>query len=87
MKLKQATTTIRDQLIDLTPFFQSLRHRPIPFFLFIILYFNLIIAPTVLAATGGTVSRSNAYAIGLLGLLTVGMAIYLMVVMLQPQRF
>lgn len=87
MKLKQASSTLQEQLANITPLLMTLRHRPIPLFLFLALCFNLVLAPAVLAATGGTVSRLNAYAIGVLGLLTFAMAIYLLVVMLQPQRF
>ncbi|MBO3457986.1 K(+)-transporting ATPase subunit F [Aetokthonos hydrillicola CCALA 1050] len=61
--------------------------RSVPLKLFIALCLNLIVAPAVLAASGGAISRVNAYAIGLLGLVTVGLAIYLMMVMLQPERF
>ena len=79
------------QLNDFTPFFSQLgsqlRHRPLPLKLFLALCFNLIIAPAVLAASGGSVSRLNAYALGVLGLVTLGLAIYLMAVMIQPQRF
>jgi len=86
-KLKMVNN-IRAQLIDLTPVLQSQgRRRSLSFKLFLALCLNLVIAPTVLAATGGTISRVNAYAIGLLGLVTVGLAIYLMMVMLQPERF
>ena len=63
------------------------RLKSAPLKLFIALCLNVIIAPAVLAASGGTISRENAYAIGLLGLVTVGLAIYLMMVMLQPERF
>ncbi len=88
MKNLKLVNEIQTLLADLTPELQS--HgllRSLPLKLFLALLLNLIIAPTVLAATGGSISRLNAYAIGLLGLVTVGLAIYLMMVMLQPQRF
>ncbi len=78
---------IRAQLNDFTPLLSQLRHRPLPLKLFLALCFNLIIAPAVLAASGGSVSRLNAYALGILGLVTLALAIYLMAVMIQPQRF
>ncbi len=78
---------IQTQLSDITPVLPSQGRRSLPLKLFVALLLNLVIAPTVLAATGGTISRVNAYAIGLLGLVTVGLAIYLMMVMLQPERF
>ena len=76
------------QLNEFAPLLQSqLRHRPLPLKLFLALCFNLIVAPAVLAASGGTISRLNAYALGILGFVTLGLAIYLMAVMIQPQRF
>ena len=79
---------IRTQLVDVAPLLRAqLRHRPLPLKLFLALCFNLVIAPAVLAASGGTVTRLNAYAIGILGLVTLGLAIYLFAVMMQPQRF
>lgn len=48
---------------------------------------NLIVAPAVYAAAGGEIERSSAWAIGLLGLLTLGISIYLFVVIFQPERF
>jgi K+-transporting ATPase KdpF subunit len=79
---------IQTQLSDMTSELTSGgRLRSVPLKLFFALLLNLVIAPAVLAATGGTISRLNAYAIGLLGLVTLGLAVYLMMVMLQPERF
>jgi len=83
----QLNSLTKEQLTELALVLRSQRHRPLPLLLFLALCFNLVLAPAVLAATGGTVSRLNAYAIGVLGLLTFAMVIYLLVVMLQPQRF
>lgn len=47
---------------------------------------NLVIAPALYAATG-SISRSHAYAMGLLGIVVVGLALYLGVVILKPERF
>ena len=85
--MMQLNSFTREQLTELALVLRSQRHRPLPLLLFLALCFNLVLAPAVLAATGGTVSRLNAYAIGVLGLLTFAMVIYLLVVMLQPQRF
>jgi len=87
LKLKLVNSTIREQLTELALVLRSQRHRPLPLFLFLAFCFNLVLAPAVLAATGGGISRLNAYTIGLLGFVTVGLAVYLMAVMLQPQRF
>ncbi|NJL82864.1 MAG: K(+)-transporting ATPase subunit F [Chloroflexaceae bacterium] len=61
--------------------------RRIPLWLFLGLCLNVAIAPMVYAAAGGTLERGNAYAIGVLGLATVGLSVYLFVVIFQPERF
>jgi K+-transporting ATPase KdpF subunit len=48
---------------------------------------NLILAPAVYAATGGTISREQSYALGLLGVVTVALSIYLFIVIFQPDKF
>ncbi len=48
---------------------------------------NLIFAPVVYAATGQTLSREQSYALGLLGVVTGGLFIYLFVVIFQPEKF
>lgn len=58
-----------------------------PLWIFLGLCLNLIIAPAVLAASNGNLDRVNAYAIGLLGLVTLALAVYLFAVILQPERF
>lgn len=63
------------------------RHHPIPFQLFALLILNLAIAPAVAAATGPDISRKAAYALAALGLVILGLAIYLFVVIFQPERF
>ena len=88
MKKLQLVNDIRTQLDDISPVLRSGgRMRSVPLKLFLALCLNLVIAPTVLAASNNTISRSQAYAIGVLGLVTLGLAIYLMMVMLQPERF
>lgn len=54
--------------------------------LFVALCLNLGIAPSVYAATD-SLSRGNAYALGLLGLVVVGLAAYLTAVILKPEKF
>lgn len=63
------------------------RRQRSPLWLFLALCLNLAIAPTVLAASEGSLSRTTAYAIGLLGLVTLGLSVYLFVVIFQPERF
>lgn len=85
MKLK---LTDEIPLTEIILFLRSqYQKRPVPIQLFFLLCFNLILAPAVLAATDGGISRLNAYAIGILGLVTLGLAVYLFAVMLQPERF
>lgn len=48
---------------------------------------NLVFAPVVYAATGQTFSREQAYALGLLGVVTGALFIYLFVVIFQPEKF
>ncbi|MDX1976665.1 MAG: potassium-transporting ATPase subunit F [Pseudanabaenaceae cyanobacterium bins.68] len=55
--------------------------------LFFLLCLNLITAPALQAATGSEFSRAQAYALGVLLLLTFCFSIYLFVVMFQPERF
>lgn len=54
--------------------------------LFMALCSNLAIAPALYAATD-RLSRGNAYALGLLGLVVVGLAAYLTTVILKPEKF
>ncbi|MCG9890974.1 MAG: potassium-transporting ATPase subunit F [Thermosynechococcaceae cyanobacterium MS004] len=48
---------------------------------------NLVVAPAVQATTGNEFSRTQAYALGLLGLVTVALSIYLFFVMFAPEKF
>jgi len=52
-----------------------------------ILGLNLIVSPLVQASTGGVFSRGQSYALGLLGLVTISLFVYLFVVIFQPERF
>ncbi|NJK51873.1 MAG: K(+)-transporting ATPase subunit F [Leptolyngbyaceae cyanobacterium SU_3_3] len=72
-----------------SPYFSSLAKpkRSLSVSLFFLLCLNLILAPAVQAATSNEFSRTQAYALGILGLVTVALSIYLFVVMFQPERF
>jgi K+-transporting ATPase KdpF subunit len=59
----------------------------IPIAIFILLCINVLIAPVVYAAADSALERGNAYALGLLGLVTLGLVVYLFVVVFQPERF
>lgn len=65
----------------------SLRGKKLPTYLFLALCFNLVIAPVVYAASSNELSRSQAWAISLLGLGTAGLAAYLFFVMFAPEKF
>lgn len=58
-----------------------------PIYLFLLMCSNLIIAPGVQAATGAALSRPQSYALGILGLVTFSLSIYLFTVMFQPEKF
>ncbi|MEB3359003.1 MAG: K(+)-transporting ATPase subunit F [Synechococcales bacterium] len=66
-------------------YLQQRRHR-VALGFFLALCLNLAIAPALHAATA-TLSRGNAYALGLLGLVVVGLAVYLTAVILKPEQF
>ncbi|MBD2384228.1 K(+)-transporting ATPase subunit F [Cylindrospermum sp. FACHB-282] len=63
------------------------RKQQMPIMIFIMLCLNLVIAPVVYASAGGILERRSAWAIGILGLVAVGLVIYLFVVIFQPERF
>jgi K+-transporting ATPase KdpF subunit len=48
---------------------------------------SLLLAQPIYASTEATLSKSNAYAIGILICLTFGLSIYLFWVIFQPERF
>ena len=55
--------------------------------LFCLMLFNLIIAPAVYAANAESFTKFQAYALGLLGIVTFAFSIYLFAVMFQPEKF
>jgi K+-transporting ATPase KdpF subunit len=59
----------------------------VPIQLFLLLCLNLLLTPAVLAATGQTLSAGQAYWLTVLGLVTLGLSIYLFAVIFQPERF
>jgi len=67
---------------------QMLRRRhPVSVQLFLLMCFNVVIAPAVYAATGEEITRKAAWALGILGLVILGLSVYLFVVIFQPERF
>jgi K+-transporting ATPase KdpF subunit len=72
---------------DLALIWQAWNRRKYPTYLFWALCLNVVLASTADAATGDTFSRPQIYTLGLLGLGTLALSIYLFVVMFQPERF
>lgn len=79
---------------NLTPVFEDTiemllawRRRKLPLYLFLALCFNLVLAPVVYAASSSQLSRSQAWSLGLLGLLIVALSVYLFCVMFAPEKF
>ncbi len=63
------------------------KKHPVPVRLFLLMCFNLLLIPGVQAATGGQISTGQAYWLAFLGLVTLALAVYLFVVIVQPERF
>ncbi|OWY69905.1 K+-transporting ATPase [cyanobacterium TDX16] len=62
------------------------RHK-LPLVIFLVLSLNVILAPIVYAATDGTWQRTQAYALGILGFITLALVIYLFDVVFRPERY
>jgi len=63
------------------------RRQKFPLWIFLGLLLNIVIAPAILANTDGNLTRGNAYALGLLGLVIISLTIYLFFVIFQPEKF
>ncbi len=72
---------------SLTHFDFDFRRHKFSVALFFALCFNLLLAPLVYAATTSELTRSQAWALGLLGLSTAALSIYLFFVMFAPEKF
>jgi prepilin signal peptidase PulO-like enzyme (type II secretory pathway) len=72
---------------DVTELLTAMRRKKVPFYLFLALCFNLVLAPVVYAASTNELSRSQAWSLGLLGLATLALSVYLFFVMFAPERF
>lgn len=73
-------------VLEILAFISVERYR-IPLIIFLIMFFNVLLAPVVAAATPGGVSHWQVYTISLLGLVTVALCVYLFVVIFQPEKF
>jgi K+-transporting ATPase KdpF subunit len=72
---------------SITELWAEWRRQKLPLYLFLAMCFNLFLAPLVFAATNGALSRSQSWSLGLLGVATVALSIYLFFVMFAPERF
>jgi K+-transporting ATPase KdpF subunit len=63
------------------------QRHPIPVQLFLVMCFNLIIAPAVYATADEGLTKKAAWGLSLLDFVIVGLAVYLIVVIFQPERF
>ncbi len=68
--------------------FNSIVHRALkPSLIFTGMGLSLLIAYPIYGATQANLSKTNAYAIGILISLTLALSIYLFWVILQPEKF
>ncbi|MDZ7958584.1 MAG: potassium-transporting ATPase subunit F [Aulosira sp. DedQUE10] len=74
-------------LEDVTEIWSDWHKQKLPLYLFLGMCFNLVVAPVVYAATGEQFSRTQAWSLGLLGLVTLSLSIYLFFVMFIPEKF
>jgi K+-transporting ATPase KdpF subunit len=75
------------ELVDGVELLQQWKRNPLSIGLFLMMCLNLVIAPAVYASAGEAITRKAAWAIGILALVILGLAIYLFAVILQPERF
>ena len=61
--------------------------QKLPVYLISILLINVVCSPLVYASTNQVISRGQSYALGLLGLVTLSLFIYLFVVIFKPEKF
>ncbi|MEH2068152.1 MAG: potassium-transporting ATPase subunit F [Nostoc sp.] len=83
----QPTISVSQVSEAITEIWCQWRKQKLPLYLFLAMCFNLIVAPVVYAATSEQLTRSQAWGVGLLGLVTVGLSIYLFFVMFVPEKF
>ncbi|NMG08721.1 ATPase [Brasilonema sp. UFV-L1] len=73
-------------LEEVTEIWSAWRRQKLPLYLFLAMCFNLVVSPLVLAADQ-KLSHTQSWALGLLGIVTVGLSVYLFFVMFVPERF
>lgn len=87
-RIKQLRQLMPVELSDGVELLQEpCKRNPLPIGIFLVMCLNLVIAPAVYASAGEAITHKTAWAIGILALITVSLAIYLFAVILQPERF
>ncbi len=89
MKIRQvlADTFGFDLLTDRAELREFSRRNYRSIAIFFLLCLNLPLAQAVYAGTGAEMTPKTAWAIALLGLVMLGLCIYLFAVILQPEKF
>ena len=86
--MKRQTKSQRSPITNYQlPITKSFARAKTPVVIFLVLSLNIILAPIVYAATDGTWQRTQAYALGILGLVTLALIIYLFDVVFRPERY
>ncbi|MDX2230538.1 MAG: potassium-transporting ATPase subunit F [Leptolyngbyaceae cyanobacterium bins.349] len=78
---------VTQALKEISEIWSQERRQKLPLYLFLTLCFNLVVAPVVYAASGNEFSRTQAWSLGLLGLGTVALSVYLFFVIFVPEKF
>lgn len=86
-RLRSSLPTATQTLEEVADLWSEWRRQKLPLYLFLAFCFNLMVAPVVYATSGHEFSRSQAWALGLLGLGTVALSVYLFFVMFVPEKF
>ncbi|NJR59504.1 MAG: potassium-transporting ATPase subunit F [Cyanobacteria bacterium CRU_2_1] len=87
MKQDNPRSTVSALAENLAVLWSESQKRKVPRYLFWALCLNLLLAPAVQAATDNALSRTQAYALGVLGIIMVALSGYLFTVMFQPEKF
>ena len=87
MKKSLSNLTHNFPIADFSELWQLATKKKYPKYLFFALCLNLIVAPAVYAANAESFTKFQAYALGLLGIVTFAFSIYLFAVMFQPEKF
>jgi K+-transporting ATPase KdpF subunit len=82
--ISQKATQTLDDAIEI---WSEWRGKKLPISIFVVMCLDLIVAPAVQAATDNELSRSQSWSLGILGLVTIILSVYLFFVMFQPERF